>query len=172
MEKLYEQAIAWIKQHSEGRHGDAAELMRKAQASKPSWYKLLQGKGVRAENLLEWLGNLGFRLIPPDESPNLPAPIQPDSDDQRSLLDKIAQLERELEEKDRRLAEFIQYKHRWEGLMEIKKMEANVQAQAQQQKSLLFSSDPSSCAGKEPESSEPLGREVHGPPEHGDSVRG
>ena len=63
---MYEQAIEWIKANSSA-HGDAAELMRRAKASKPSWYKLLQGKGVRSENLFEWLENLGFRLLPPDQ---------------------------------------------------------------------------------------------------------
>ena len=63
---MYEMALGWIKERSEG-HGKAAELMRRAQASKPSWYKYLQGKGVRSENLLEWLDNLGFRLIAPNE---------------------------------------------------------------------------------------------------------
>lgn len=68
MKTMYEEAIAWIKERSDG-HGKAAEMMRRAGAPKPSWYKLLQGKGVRSENLFEWLENLGFRLLPPGEAP-------------------------------------------------------------------------------------------------------
>lgn len=64
---MYDQAIKWIKENAE-KHGDAADLMRQAKASKPSWYKLLQGKGVRSENLFEWLENLGFQLLPPGKS--------------------------------------------------------------------------------------------------------
>lgn len=141
------------------------------------FFDFLDGKDTRYMSVLDWLEKLGGWITFPDdhkevkELSNLPASIQPDSDDQRSLLDRITHLEQKLDEKERQLAELLQYRHRWEGLMEIKKMEANVQAQAQQQKSLLFSSAPPACTGKEPEPSEPLGREVHGPPEHGDSVR-
>ena len=63
---MYERAIDWIKANSEG-HGNAAALMRRAKAAKPSWYKLLQGKGVRSESLFVWLENLGFVLVFPGE---------------------------------------------------------------------------------------------------------
>lgn len=64
---MYERAITWIQENA-SRHGEAAELMRQAKAQKPSWYKLLQGKGVRAETLFDWLENLGFQLILPGET--------------------------------------------------------------------------------------------------------
>ena len=67
---MYKQAIAWIKANAE-KHGDAAILMRRAGANKPSWYKLLQGRDVRAESFLTWLDNLGFRLVEPGEKENL-----------------------------------------------------------------------------------------------------
>lgn len=67
MEKMYDKAVQWIKENSE-KHGDAADLMRRANAQKASWYKLLQGKGVRSESLFEWLENLGFQLVTPDET--------------------------------------------------------------------------------------------------------
>lgn len=65
MKTMYEHAVDWIRRNA-GNHGDSAELMRQAKAAKPSWYKLLQGKDVRAESLMAWLENLGFRLLAPD----------------------------------------------------------------------------------------------------------
>lgn len=66
MKTMYEQAVDWIRRNMD-KHGDAALLMRRAKASKPSWYKLLQGKDVRAETLFRWLDNLGFTLVTPDK---------------------------------------------------------------------------------------------------------
>lgn len=61
---MYEQALDWMRRNTE-KHGAAADLMRRAKAGKPSWYKLLQGKDVRASSFLRWLDNLGFKLVAP-----------------------------------------------------------------------------------------------------------
>ncbi len=66
MQTLYDKTIAWLKANSQ-KHGEAAELMRRAKAPKNSWYKMLQGKEVYASTVLNSLENLGFKLIPPDE---------------------------------------------------------------------------------------------------------
>ena len=65
MSSIYEQILGWITRNAE-KHGDAAELMRRAKARKSSWYKLLQGKNVRADTLFGWLENLGFMFVAPD----------------------------------------------------------------------------------------------------------
>lgn len=63
---MYEKAASWIRDSSE-KHGDAADLMRRAKAQKSSWYKFTQGKGVRLETFFDWLENLGFELRTPEE---------------------------------------------------------------------------------------------------------
>lgn len=62
-------------------------------------------------------------------SDNLPATIQ-HPDNLPAAMEKIAYLERKIVEQDQQLSELIQYKHRWEGVMDLRKMEAEVQAQA------------------------------------------
>lgn len=93
----------------------------------------------------------------------------PDNDALRASQERIAQLERELKEKGRQLADLERYKHRWEGVVEIemKKTEVNAKAQVQQPSSV-----PPSCAGREPEARDLLAPGGNGPPDHDDSIGG
>lgn len=66
MKSLHDKVTHWLREKAE-EHGKSAELMRAAKASKPSWYKLMQGRDVRASTFMEWIENLGFKLVFPDE---------------------------------------------------------------------------------------------------------
>lgn len=89
------------------------------------------------------LDALGARVIFPDQQyidegqpTNLPALIPPKIDSLPVAVDRIAQLEKQLYEKDQQIMELVIYKGRWLGLVESKKWEADERAREREQKSL------------------------------------
>lgn len=98
------------------------------------FFDFLDGKDTRYMSVLDWLEKMGGLVTFPDDSANLPAIIPPRIDSLPVAVDRIAQLERALDAKDQQLAELIQYKYKWEGLVEIKRLEAD--AREREQKSL------------------------------------
>ena len=70
--KMYDKAIDWMNTKAEELPGKKADVMRLAKANKPTFYRALgtdekEGRPPSAETFMEWLEELGFSLVSPEE---------------------------------------------------------------------------------------------------------